>query len=84
MDSDWHKIISTNGSGKILNEDREIIFGNHVWIGCRCNILKGSIIPRGSIIASGSIISSKLSQEYAIYGGQGATVRIIRENTTWC
>ncbi len=55
MDSDLQKISPLNDLKIVLNPDREILFGDHVWVGCRCNILKGSVIPNGCTIASGTI-----------------------------
>lgn len=83
MDSDWHKITPMDNREKIMNPDREISFGDHVWVGCRSNILKGSKIPNNSIIASGSIVTGSLEKENAIYGGQGNGFRLLKECITW-
>lgn len=36
--------------GKVVNEAKPIIFGNHVWVSAESSILKGSIIADGSVI----------------------------------
>jgi len=61
MDTDLHGIL--NRDGKVVNEPREIRIGDHVWIGCRSTILKGTLIPSGSIVAAGSTISKILEKE---------------------
>lgn len=43
MDTDFHPCI--NEQNQIINPPKPIVIGNHVWIGCRCIILKGVGIP---------------------------------------
>lgn len=59
MDSDTHYILDENNS--LINEDKKIIMGDKIWIGCRTTILKGSIIPNNCVIGAGSIVSSSCS-----------------------
>jgi acetyltransferase-like isoleucine patch superfamily enzyme len=79
MDTDFHKI--KDKSEKILNPPTPIIIGNKVWIGCRCLILKGAVIPNNSVIGANSIVNKHLEKENAVYGGQ--TVRLLKEEITW-
>uniref|UniRef100_UPI0039EB3104 acyltransferase n=1 Tax=Clostridium perfringens TaxID=1502 RepID=UPI0039EB3104 len=58
MDTDFHKI--KNFNGEVINQNKDIIIGKCVWIGCRCLILKGSKLPNNSVIAAGSIINKDL------------------------
>lgn len=78
MDTDFHKILSSEGQQ--VNKDKEIVIGDNVWIGSRCNILKDAIIPDGSVIASNSLISKKLVERNCIYGGLG---KIIKTDIKW-
>jgi len=80
MDTDFHCIESNDNPGKTINEDRAILIGDRVWIGCRTTILKGTEIAADSIIAAGSIIAGRLDKNNAIYAGQGKDVRSIKEN----
>lgn len=77
MDSDLHKIL--NSEGEIINKHHDVCIGNDVWIGCRCCILKGAIIPDGNIIAAGSFINKQFDIKNSII----ATNKVIRENVTW-
>lgn len=79
MDSDFHKI--ENDVGTVINHTKPIKIGNNVWIGCRCTILKGSIIPDGCVIAAGSVVSGQLSTDKSIYGNN--KLRLIKENINW-
>lgn len=78
LDTDFHKIYK---NGEIINEDKQIEIGNHVWIGAKSTILKGTKIPNGSVIGAGSLCSGLLIDENAIYTGQ--PVKIIKNCITW-
>ena len=70
MDSDTHHIIGE--SGNIINEAREIIFGDQIWIGCRTTILKGSIIPNNCVIGACSLVSGNKFEPNTIIVGNPA------------
>lgn len=78
MDTDFHKIIT---DGEITNLPREIHIGNHVWIGCRCTILKGTKLGDDIIIAANSTISGVYNEPNTIVGGNPAT--IIKRGINW-
>lgn len=81
MDSDWHQITNLNGS--ILNYPSQIRIGNHVWIGCRCTILKGVTINNNSIIAAGSLITKSCEDGNCIIFQSGGNLRILKEEVDW-
>ena len=70
MDTDFHSI--SNNAGTIINPDKPVIIGDHVWVGCRAIILKGAHIPDNAVIAAGSIVAKKLSGENQVFGGNPA------------
>lgn len=67
MDTDFHQI--KNKLGEVLNQNSDIVIEDHVWVGCRSLILKGSFVPKNSIVGAGSIISKKMEYENSIYLG---------------
>jgi carbonic anhydrase/acetyltransferase-like protein (isoleucine patch superfamily) len=79
MDTDFHPI--RDGSGRMLNPDAEVVIGDHVWVGCRALILKGSVIPSGCVVAAGTTIAREFTGENAVLGGN--PVREIREGVRW-
>jgi acetyltransferase-like isoleucine patch superfamily enzyme len=79
MDTDFHYIYDEHG--ELINAPQPITIGDHVWIGCRCTILKGADIPSGSIVAATSLVAKKLSGEQNIFGGN--PLRILRSGITW-
>jgi acetyltransferase-like isoleucine patch superfamily enzyme len=80
MDDDLHQIID-NDSLVHINKSKEIVINEHVWIGARSMILKGSSIPSNVIIAANAIVTNSLSESNAIYGGN--PVKILKRNVSW-
>jgi acetyltransferase-like isoleucine patch superfamily enzyme len=78
MDTDAHQICNVDGC--VTNYNKQIIFGNHVWLGCRSIIMKGSEIADGCVIASGSKICGKYDVPNCIITS-GKT--IIKRNVNW-
>lgn len=81
MDGDDHQVIDCNNN-KRINQDKPIIFGDDVWMGCHCTILKGIMIPSKCIIAAGSILTAtnKIVGEQKIISSKGS---VLRENVHW-
>lgn len=65
--SDGHSIVKDGGR---INPGKDVQIGDHVWIGLRSVILKGSGIPSGSIIGANSLVTGRLARENSIYFGQ--------------
>jgi len=79
MDTDLHPL--KNDEGIICNPPKPIIFGNKVWIGCRCLIFKGTIIPNNCIIGANSLVNRPLMNENCLYAGN--PVKCLKEKVTW-
>ena len=79
MDTDQHPITDMNGI--ILNEDKHIVFGNNVWVGCRCTILKGTNIGNNIMIGANSTIRANFIEENTIVAGNPAT--IVKRGIKW-
>ena len=71
--TDYHSIIDKYGNR--INPSESVIIGDHVWIGIRTIILKGSEIASNSIIGAGSIVNNKISEENVVIAGNPADVR---------
>lgn len=57
-DSDHHPIVDENG--RQLNPPKPVVIKDHVWIGLRCVVLKGSVIGSGSVIAANSLVRGEI------------------------
>ena len=80
MDSDTHLIFDKMGGGEMISHNRDVSFGNHIWLGCRNIVLKGANIPSGCIVAAGSTITSEVYPENAIISSKG---KVIKEGIDW-
>lgn len=79
MDTDSHLIYDENKN--IINENKEVKIGKHVWIGTQCLILKGSVINDGCIVGANSTISKSYNEKNSILIGNPA--RIGKKNIIW-
>lgn len=57
-DADHHPIIDSEG--KQMNPPKAVKIEDHVWIGLKSVLLRGSRIGRGAIIAAGSVVGGKI------------------------
>ena len=67
MDSDTHQIYDINK--KRMNEDKPIILGNKIWIGCNCTILKGTKVPSNCVIGANSLLTGQNYEANSIIAG---------------
>ncbi len=79
MDTDEHPVY--NKENERINEDRPIVVGNHVWIGCKCMLLKGAEVPNNSILAAGTSLRSAFHGEDQIIGGNPPS--ILKREVRW-
>ena len=78
MDTDYHKILNENN--EIINEDKPIRIGNHVWIGCRNTILKGVTIDDNNVIGANSTITKSFKSSGCVIGNNA---QILKSNIGW-
>ncbi|MBM6761405.1 acyltransferase [Megamonas hypermegale] len=76
---DSHSIIDE--TEKRINKSKNIIIGNHVWIGTRVTCLKGTEIKDNSIVAAASLVCKKYIDSNVIIAGHPA--KIIKDNINW-
>lgn len=60
LDSDFNKIM--NEQGAIINTPRDIMIGDHVWIGVNATILRGAQIGAGAIVSAGAVVGGKIKE----------------------
>ena len=60
---------------RIGNALGQVCLGNNVWIGNRCTISKGSLLPNYTIVGSNSLVSKKLENEFGgVFGSECQSV----------
>lgn len=79
MSGDGHGIYPLEGTER-LNPAREVVIGDHCWIGKRVVILKGSKIGSGSVVGFSSIVTSQIP-EHSI--AVGIPAKTIKEGIVW-
>ena len=77
---DSHSILDRKGNR--INPSRDIMIGNHVWIGNTVTILKGTRVNNDSVIATGAILTGKEFPSNSIVGGFGGNV--LKSEVDWC
>ena len=78
--TDYHSIIKTT-SGVRVNDAKDIIIGNHVWLSRNVIILKGVSIADDIVVGTGSTVSKSLTESHSIYVGNPA--RKVKSEVTW-
>lgn len=70
FDSDFHPVYDENGNR--LNPSRKVEIGDHVWIGIKSTILKGTKIKSGAVISANALVGGivKANAIYSALPGQ--------------
>lgn len=58
FDADHHSIV--DGQGRQKNLPKSVVLEDHVWIGLKTIILRGSWIGTGAMVAAGSVVGGKI------------------------
>jgi acetyltransferase-like isoleucine patch superfamily enzyme len=77
--TDSHQITDISGS-IVINTNKNIKIGNHVWIGKNCSILKGVTIGDNSVVGMSSVVTKDMDSN-CIYVGNPA--RKIHDKISW-
>lgn len=78
--SDAHALID-NRSGRRLNPAASVVIGDHVWVGMRAILNKGTIIVADSVVGAQSFVNSAFDEGNVVIAGTPA--KIIRRGVTW-
>lgn len=76
---DGHHIFDMS-TGERINHPRDVIVGNHVWIGRRATLFGGAKIGDGSIVGGNATTASTFEKNVIIAGNPA---KVIRENIVW-
>ena len=79
MDTDEHPLFDKTGNR--INPDKAIEVGNHVWIGCKCSLLKGAKVHDNTTIAAGTLLKSAFTGSNQVIGGNPPTV--LKSEVNW-
>ena len=79
MDTDEHPLYATENES--IYPDKAIIVGDHVWIGCKCVLLKGSEVPSHTVLAAGTLLKTTFAGEHQVIGGNPPS--ILKRDVRW-
>ena len=77
--TDSHSIVDM--SRNRINHAKSISVGNHVWIGNRAVVLKGSILHENTVVASAAVVAGKEYKSGTVIAGNPASV--VKEDINW-
>ena len=79
MDTDEHPLYDT--ANQRINPDKAIVVGDHVWIGCKCVLLKGAEVPNNTVLAAGTLLKTVFAGEHQVIGGNPPS--ILKRDVRW-
>ena len=77
---DFHTIYDMQ-TKKLINPNKNVIIGNHVWLGAECRVLKGAIIPDNTVVGTRSVVTSQFHDANVVIAGTPA--KVIKSGTGW-
>lgn len=72
--SDGHVIFNPS-TRQVLNKSKGVRVGNHVWVGMRSVLFKGTVIPDHCVVGGCSLVTKAFTEPYSIYAGSPAIKR---------
>ena len=78
--TDSHSIVDNRGVR--INPAKDVIIGNHCWLGANVTVLKGVTISEKNVIAAGSICTKSFTNSNTIIAGSPA--KVVKEEVDWC
>ena len=77
--SDLHSLL--NLDGERINKAEDIYIGNHVWIGHKVCINKGTYVSDNSMIGTGAVVTKKYMDSNVVIVGVPA--KVVKQGITW-
>ena len=77
--TDWHRIVDKDD--RLLNDNKDIHIGNHVWICRRVLVGKGVLIGDGSVVGAGSIVTKSFPNQRLMIAGNPAVIK--KQDVLW-
>lgn len=77
--SDQHHIFDLD-TLKRINHPRDVVIGDHVWVGRRALLLAGVSIGSGSVVGAAAVTSGAFASNVVL---AGSPARVLRERVVW-
>lgn len=72
MDTDQHPLVDADGNR--VNPDREIAFGDNVWVGCHVIVAKGVALADNTTVAAGARLAGHYDEPMTVLAGNPAAI----------
>ncbi|WP_447866509.1 acyltransferase [Rahnella bonaserana] len=79
FNSDLHSIFCDE-TGVRLNDARDVLIGDRVWLATNCLILKGTQIGPDCVVGAAAVVNGKYESNKIIAGNPA---KVVKENITW-
>jgi acetyltransferase-like isoleucine patch superfamily enzyme len=76
---DSHSVVDL--AGRRINPSRDIVIGDHVWVGMGATLLKGALVAESSVIAAQAVVTKQFPAPNVVIAGNPA--RVVREGVDW-
>lgn len=76
---DSHSVLDLEG--KRINPSRDIVIGEHVWLGTRVTCLKGVTVPKNCIVAATTTLCAAYQQENTVIAGVPG--KVVKTGVNW-
>lgn len=70
-----------NSNDERINKSKDIVIGDHVWIGHKVIILKGVELKKDTIVGIGSVVTKRFEKDCIAIAGNPA--KVIKEKVSW-
>lgn len=80
MDTDFHRV-SELKKNTDSEREKDVIIGNHVWIGCRTTLLKGTHILDNSVVAAGTVVCKRIMESSVLLAGNPSEIK--KRGVSW-
>lgn len=74
-------VIFNKDTHQVLNKNRDIVIGNHVWFGSEVAIAKGTVIPDNSVVGMRSLVAGRFDTPNVVIAGVPA--RVVKTGINW-
>lgn len=76
---DSHSILDMQG--RRINDSRDILLGDHVWVGTKVICLKGAEIPAHCIVGAGALVTKPFTEPHCVLAGNPA--KVVKTGADW-
>jgi acetyltransferase-like isoleucine patch superfamily enzyme len=78
--ADQHGLVDLRTGEIFNNKNRQIVLGDHVWLGRNSTLMPDVNVGNGSIVGTGAIVTSDVPEKAIAVG---VPARIVRTDVTW-